>query len=125
MMIEPHLALALTRRQFFGRTASGLGVAALAALLSEQGLGAPSAEALVGRPGTLTALHHAGKAKRIIYLFMSGGPSHIDLLDYKPELRRHHGEELPASVRMGQRITGMTSGQSSFPCVGPMFRFAR
>ena len=111
-----------TRRQFFGRTASGLGLAALATLLNEQGL---AAEPLVGRPGTLQALHHTRKAKRIIYLFMSGGPSHIDLLDYKPELRRHHGRELPASVRMGQRITGMTSGQSTFPCVAPMFQFAR
>src|SRR5690606_32393322 len=52
-------------------------------------------------------------------------PSHIDLFDYKPALRRHHGEELPASIRMGQRITGMTSGQSSFPCVAPMFEFHR
>src|SRR5438128_2316918 len=56
---------------------------------------------------------------------MSGGPSHIDLLDYKPALRRHHGQELPASVRMGQRVTGMTAGQSSFPCVAPMFQFHR
>jgi hypothetical protein len=114
----------ITRRQLFGRTASGIGLAALATLLGEQGFASPS-EQFIGRPGTLRTLHHAAKAKRIIYLFMSGGPSHIDLLDYKPELRRHHGEELPASVRMGQRITGMTSGQRSFPCVAPMFRFAR
>jgi hypothetical protein len=93
----------------------------LASLLNEQGLAADVP--LVGRPGVLRAPHHPAKAKRVIYLFMSGGPSHIDLLDYKPELRRHHGEELPASVRMGQRITGMTSGQRSFPCVAPMFRF--
>src|SRR5947209_15882482 len=123
MMMESRLAL--TRRQFFGRTASGLGVAALATLLKDEGLTAAPAEPLVGRPGTLPSLHHTGKAKRIIYLFMSGGPSHIDLLDYKPQLRRHHGEELPASVRMGQRITGMTAGQRSFPCVAPMFRFVR
>jgi hypothetical protein len=56
---------------------------------------------------------------------MSGGPSHIDLFDYKPRLRAHHGQELPASVRRGQRVTGMTAGQRSFPCVAPMFRFAR
>jgi hypothetical protein len=73
----------------------------------------------------MRALHHPATAKRVIYLFMSGGPSHIDLFDHKPALRRHHGEQLPASVRMGQRITGMTSGQSSFPCVAPMFRFAQ
>jgi Protein of unknown function (DUF1501) len=56
---------------------------------------------------------------------MSGGPSHIDLLDYKPALRRYHGTELPASIRMGQRVTGMTAGQRSFPCVAPMFQFHR
>ena len=60
---------------------------------------------------------------RVIYLFMSGGPSHIDLLDYKPQLKEHHGQELPASIRMGQRVTGMTAGKS-FPCVAP-FKFAQ
>ena len=63
------------------------------------------------------------KAKRAIYLFFSGGPSHIDTYDYKPSLRKIHGMELPNSVRNGQRLTGMTSGQSSFPCVAPMFDF--
>jgi hypothetical protein len=115
-------ALLMTRRHFFGRTAAGIGTAALASLLDQdQAL----AQAPARRPGVLRAPHFAPKAKRVIYLFMSGGPSHIDLLDYKPALRRHHGQELPASVRMGQRITGMTSGQSSFPCVAPMFRFHR
>lgn len=100
-----------TRRQFLGRTASGLGTTALASLLN---------------PGLLAAsTHFAPKAKHVIYLFMSGGPSHIDLFDYKPRLQAHHGEELPGSVRMGQRITGMTSGQKSFPCVAPMFKFAQ
>ncbi len=108
-----------TRRQFFGRTASGIGIAALASLLDESVGRADS------RPGTLRTLHHTAQAKRVIYLFMSGGPSHIDLFDYKPQLRQLHGTELPASVRMGQRITGMTAGQTSFPCVAPMFRFAR
>jgi hypothetical protein len=111
-----------TRRQFFSRTATGIGTVALASLLNPDLFGAPSSS---GRPGVLRRTHLPAKAKRVIYLFMSGGPSHIDLLDYKPELRRHHGEELPASVRMGQRITGMTSGQRSFPCVAPMFRFER
>ena len=63
------------------------------------------------------------KAKRAIYLFFSGGPSHIDTYDYKPSLRKIHGMELPNSIRNGQRLTGMTSGQSSFPCVAPMFDF--
>ncbi len=115
-------ALLMTRRHFFGRTATGIGTAALTSLLSQD---RAFAQAPAGRPGVLRAPHFAPKAKRVIYLFMSGGPSHIDLLDYKPALRRHHGEELPASVRMGQRITGMTSGQRSFPCVAPMFRFHR
>jgi hypothetical protein len=109
-----------TRRQFFGRAATGIGVAALASLLDRD---ASQASEATARGGVLRVLHHAPKAKRVIYLFMSGGPSHIDLFDYKPALRRHHGEQLPASIRMGQRITGMTSGQSSFPCVAPMFRF--
>jgi hypothetical protein len=112
--------LLLTRRQLFGRTAAGIGTAALASLLNPRLFAAPSEH-----PGALPALHFAPRAKRVIYLFMSGGPSHIDLFDYKPKLRDHHGEELPGSVRMGQRITGMTSGQKSFPCVAPMFKFAQ
>ena len=54
---------------------------------------------------------------------LSGGPSHIDMYDYHPEMRDFHGKELPDSIRNGQRITGMTSKQSSFPCVAPMFEF--
>src|SRR4051812_24422368 len=103
----------LTRRQFFGRTAAGIGTAALASLLDERLFAAGGAAPSV--------LHFAPRAKHVIYLFMSGGPSHIDLFDHKPNLRHHHGEELPGSIRMGQRITGMTSGQKSFPCVAPMF----
>jgi hypothetical protein len=114
--------LMLTRRHFFGRTASGIGMAALASLLRADGLLADEPR---GRPGVLTTTHFPARVRRVIYLFMSGGPSHIDLLDYKPALRRHHGQELPASVRMGQRITGMTSGQRTFPCVAPMFQFQR
>jgi uncharacterized protein (DUF1501 family) len=115
----------LTRRQFFGRTATGIGTAALASLLDER-LFAADAGTSPARPhGALPVLHFAPKAKHVIYLFMSGGPSHIDLFDYKPKLKDHHGQELPGSVRMGQRITGMTSGQSTFPCVAPMFGFAQ
>ncbi len=115
-----------TRRYFFGRTACGLGAAALASLLNDD------ASAADAKPkpdlktfGELPALHFAPKAKRVISLFMSGGPSHIDLFDYKPKLKAQHGKELPDSVRNGQRITGMTSGQKSFPCVFPMFKFAQ
>jgi hypothetical protein len=112
--------LLLTRRQLFGRAACGIGTAALAGLLARDGQAVETA----GRPGILREPHFRPKARRVIYLFMSGGPSHIDLFDYKPRLRAHHGQELPGSVRMGQRVTGMTSGQASFPCVAPMFRFA-
>src|SRR4051794_3305043 len=129
--------LLLTRRHFFGRTATGIGTAALASMLQADGLLGSDERGIgsslvtrhsslpSGRPGVLRATHFPARVRRVIYLFMSGGPSHIDLLDYKPALRRHHGQELPASIRMGQRITGMTSGQRSFPCVAPMFRFDR
>ena len=116
--------LMLTRRQLFGRAASGIGTAALASLLNPQLF---AAEAAIPRgdvrPGAISALHFAPKAKRVIYLVMSGGPSHIDLFDYKPKLKELNGTELPASVRMGQRVTGMTAGQKSFPCAAPIFKF--
>lgn len=112
----------LTRRHFFGRTACGIGPAALASLLHPELFAQGPSQ---GRPGVLRTTHFPARAKRVIYLFMSGGPSHIDLFDYKPRLRQLNGTELPASVRMGQRITGMTAGQRSLPCAAPQFRFAR
>ena len=116
--------LLINRRHFFGRTAAGIGAAALGSLLnpnlfSAYGSQAGTAEAMLGKP------HFAPKAKRIIYLFMAGGPAQIDLLDHKPTLEKLHQTELPASVRMGQRITGMTSGQSAFPVVKSMFKFSQ
>src|SRR5689334_21415950 len=112
----------ITRRQLFGRAANGIGVAALASLLNPKLMaGTPTDVEKV--PGSLQVLHYPAKAKRVIYLVMSGGPSHIDLLDYKPQLKKHHAEELPASVRMGQRVTGMTAGQKSFPCASSIFEF--
>lgn len=126
MSVQREWELAVTRRQLFGRTAAGIGGFALASLLNPDlvsGAGRPANPQ--GLSGELKALHFPPKAKHVIYLFMSGGPSHIDLFDYKPELKKHHGEELPASVRMGQRITGMTANQKRFPCVAPMFQFHR
>jgi hypothetical protein len=124
MDLERETRLLLTRRHFFGRAAAGIGGAALASLLNPR-LFAGTQPALAAGPVLGGLPHFAPRVKRVIYLFMSGGPSHIDLLDYKPALRRYHGNELPGSVRMGQRITGMTSGQKSFPCVAPMFEFSR
>jgi hypothetical protein len=119
-----NLELLLTRRHFFGRSAAGIGTVALASLLNER-LFAADADPALKTNGALPALHFAPQAKSVIYLFMSGGPSHIDLWDYKPKLKELHAAELPASVRMGQRVTGMTAGQKSFPCVSPMFKFAQ
>ena len=117
----PEWQLQQTRRQLFGKTSAGIGTAALASLGSPRLLQADStAESQSG-----SVSHYPPRAKRVIFLHMSGGPSHIDLLDYKPQLKSLHGEELPASVRGTQRITGMTSGQSSLPIVSSPFRFGR
>jgi hypothetical protein len=99
----------LDRRQFLNRSRLGLGGLALASLLGEAG----------------AATHFAPQAKRIIYLFMHGGPSQLDLFDHKPGIKDLHGQELPASVRGDQRLTGMTSNQQSLPITSSLFRFAR
>ncbi|MBI1372590.1 MAG: DUF1501 domain-containing protein [Phycisphaera sp.] len=121
----------MTRRQLLSATRGCLGAAALATLLGDTPMLNAATAQKASKPmlgsaanGGLPELpHFAPKAKRVIYLFMAGGPSHIDMFDYKPALRDIHGKELPDSIRNGQRITGMTSGQKSFPCVAPMFNF--
>ncbi len=110
----------LTRRSLLRQGARGLGAFALAALTQRELLARGLTEASTGG-----LPHFAPRAKRVIYLFMAGGPSHIDLFDFKPSLRDIHGQELPESIRQGQRLTTMTSGQTSFPCVAPMFDFQR
>ena len=105
--------ISLTRRHFFGKTATGIGAAALGSLLAND------AGALPGIP------HFAPKAKRIIYLFQSGGPSQLELFDYKPRLADKYKTELPESIRMGQRLTGMSATQSTFPVVPSRFKFAQ
>ena len=119
--------LLLTRRHFFGRTSTGIGTAALASLLAEGALADPNsaatAEPVVG--GLSGVPHFAARAKRIIYLFQSGAPSQLDLFDYKPALAKQRGEELPDSVRKGQRLTGMTATQARFPVAPTMFNFAQ
>lgn len=109
-------ATLLTRRHFFGRSASGLGIAALAHLMGRDAAGKG------GLPGLP---HMAPKAKHVIYLFQSGGPSQLDLFDYKPKLEQLHGTELPDSVRRGQRLTGMTASQKTFPVQKTLFEFKR
>jgi hypothetical protein len=116
----------MSRRDCLNRMALGLGGIALADLLSRQASAAPAAAApLPGRPALPGLPHFAAKAKRIIYLFQSGGPSQLDLYDYKPLLNQRHGEQLPDSVRGGQRLTGMSSNQSSIPIAGSPFNFSR
>lgn len=106
----------LTRRHFFGRSSLGIGTAALASLLTPKA-NAKQSEGLPGLP------HFAPKAKRVIHLFQSGGPSQMELFDYKPGLSRFAGQDLPESIRNGQRLTGMSASQSSFPIVASRFPF--
>lgn len=106
--------LDLTRRQFFSRTSSGIGTVALASLMQPE---------LFAKGGLEGLPHFAPKAKRVIYLHQSGAPSQIDLFDYKPKLDKLQGTELPSTIRNGQRITGMTASQTSFPVARSMFKF--
>src|SRR5689334_11941509 len=109
---------AISRRHFFGRGALGLGGAALASLL-------PAPAALADTGGLPGLPHFAPKAKRAIYLFMNGGPSQMDLFDYKPAMADHFDKDLPDSIRMGQRLTTMTSGQKRFPIAPSKYKFAQ
>ncbi len=111
-----------TRRHFFGRTAAGIGTAALSSLLNPDLFSAQPAPQTTagGLPGLP---HFAPKAKRVIYLFMSGAPSQLDMWDYKPKMNDWFDKDLPDSVRNGQRITTMTSGQKRFPIAPSTFKF--
>ena len=117
----------LTRRQFFSGSGLALGGVALGCLASRAPAAARAGNPLDARVHPpLTGLpHFAPKAKRIIYLHMNGGPSQLDTLDYKPDLGKYYDQELPDSIRQGQRITTMTSGQSRFPVAPSMFKFAQ
>jgi len=107
----------VNRRLLLQGAASSIGVAALSSLISQ--------DAVSGTNGPITGTHFVPRAKRVVYLFQSGGPSHLDLFDAKSKLRDLHGTELPDSIRRGQRLTGMTSGQKSFPVIAPKFGFRR
>jgi len=116
-----------TRRHFFGRTAAGIGAAALGSLANPDLFAGtlgnkPTADDSPGLPGLP---HFAPKAKRVIYLFMSGAPSQLDMWDYKPKMNDWFDKDLPDSVRNGQRITTMTSGQKRFPIAPSTFKFAQ
>jgi uncharacterized protein (DUF1501 family) len=110
--------LMMTRRQLFGKSALGLGTAAMAGLLSKD---------LLGKDGQKQDVtHHTPKANRVIYLFMSGGPSHLDLWDYKPKMREMFNQQLPDHVRNGQRLTGMTANQKSgMPVCPSKYKFTK
>ena len=114
-MMDPQLenGLLTNRRQFLGRSAAGIGSLALGSLLNQDS----AANGLTNFP------NFAPKAKRVIYMFQSGAPSQMDLLDYKPSLTKLHGQELPESIRMGQRLTGMTSRQKSFAVADAIYGF--
>jgi len=116
------LAGEITRRHFLSKTSCGLGAAALFQLVNA-GNSAAQVTASKTQGGVLESLHFPAKAKRVIYLFMSGGPSQIDMWDHKPMLQQLNGEELPAEVRMGQRLTSMSGNQSSLPLAGSIFDF--
>jgi hypothetical protein len=116
----------INRRMFLTGTASGLGLAALGSLLGEEAGAAPaSASQASASRGQAGLPHFLPKARRVIYLFQSGAPSQLDLFDYKPRLNKERGQDLPNSVRRGQRLTGMTAGQKSFPVAPSIFQFAR
>ncbi|HWN93613.1 MAG TPA: DUF1501 domain-containing protein [Methylomirabilota bacterium] len=119
-----HVNFHMNRRDFFGRFALGMGGMALGSLLNRDLIGAQPA-AVNPFKGILDQPHIAPKARRIIYLFMSGGPSQHDLFDYKPMLNEKNGEDLPESVRMGQRLTGMSGHQARLPLAGSLFKFAQ
>jgi len=122
LTIHPEDCL-FSRRHFFGNAAKGIGTAALASLLNSTSIADPSTKSTT-TSAALSGVHFPATAKRVIYLFMHGGPSQMELFDYKPLLWRQHGTELPDSVRGDQRLTGMTASQDSFPIAAPQqFQF--
>src|SRR5688572_3153137 len=110
---------ALNRRAFLNRFGMGLGGIALANLINPSKILAANSSA----NGILNAPHFPPKVKRVIYLFMAGGPSQLESFDYKPLLNERNGQQLPDSVRMGQRLTGMSGNQATLPMAGSIFKF--
>ncbi|HEY0456290.1 MAG TPA: DUF1501 domain-containing protein, partial [Verrucomicrobiae bacterium] len=115
----------LSRRSFLNRFGLGLGGMALANLVNPAHALTAGAESAGLDRGILGHPHFPAKAKRVIYLFMAGGPSQLETFDYKPLLNEKNGQELPASVRMGQRLTGMSGNQASLPLAGSIYKFGQ
>src|SRR6187549_175752 len=128
MDTNDELRLHLTRRQLFGLSARGIGIGALASLIAPETLGAAQGATAAARDpktGGLVGLpHHAPKAKRVIFLHMSGGPSQLETFDYKPGLEKYQGTQIPDSIRNGQRVA-QTMGQSTLPVAKSMYSFAQ
>ncbi|MFP6611140.1 MAG: DUF1501 domain-containing protein [Pirellulales bacterium] len=122
MNFHREATLPMTRRGLFRQSAGGIGAVALASLI-DPGVFAETDTRRRSVGGIEGLPHFAPQARRVIYLFQSGAPSHIDLFDYKPQLKQLHGTELPDSVRRGQRVTEMTHKQKSFPCASTAFKF--
>src|SRR5258708_6452279 len=110
-----------SRRQFLGRGVNVVGWAALASLLGR------SSRSVLGGENNVPNIpgRFAGKAKQVIYLHMVGGPSQLDLFDYKPKMQEMYDKDLPESIRNGQRLTTMTSGQARFPVAPSKYKFAQ
>src|SRR5262245_28027421 len=117
--------LSMTRRHFFSRFGLGIGTAALATLLQENGYLAASLQGTDAKTGLPDLPHFKPKAKRVIYLFQAGGPSQLDLFDAKPLLEKERGQNLSGPIRKGQRRTGMTAHQSSLPTAPSIYKFAQ
>ncbi|CAN5592970.1 DUF1501 domain-containing protein [soil metagenome] len=122
--IEQLIASNLNRRSFLQKTSLGLGAVALGSLISGQGkIITSNLQPTISGSGILGAPDMPARAKRVVYLFQSGGPSQFETFDYKPMLEKMHGQNLPDSVRKGQRLTGMSAQQSALPLVGSPFKF--
>jgi len=112
-----------SRRDFLTKTSLGLGALSLGTLISPLNAYGQSDFLNLLESNKMKLPHFVPKAKRVIYLFQSGAPSQLDLFDYKPKLNEMFGKEVPKSIIGGQRLTGMSSGQSSFPMAGSLFQF--
>src|SRR4051794_11482903 len=115
--------LLLTRRSFLGRSSAGMGMAALASLLKPDLLQAADKGQADRWKGVVNPLHHAAKAKRVIYLYMAGGPSHLETFDYRPQLAKMHGQPMPESFTKGQPIAQLQGKKLN--CFAPQHSFKK